>query len=99
MATINEIPDDVLETHILPLATEETKLRERIVELENVRNCREKELDELRTSFQESRTAWRKQKDEIKALSKLVKYYKMENEKQVSDCANSRFSESDDGDY
>jgi len=56
MATIQNIPEDVLETHILPLATEESELRENInmsVELIEKQN---EELKELRKKLLEIST-------------------------------------------
>ena len=76
MTTINEIPDDVLETHILPLATEEEKLRERITDLEQQKMVLEVNCDELEKSITKLKSIMSNNEERDRKNEKRIKYYK-----------------------
>lgn len=76
MATINEIPDDVLTTHILPLATEEEKLRQKITDLEElICILRENEVENEKENEEKDERIASLQKLNIEDRRRL-KYYK-----------------------
>jgi len=95
MATIQNIPEDVLETHILPLATEESELRENInmsVELIEKQN---EELKELRKKLLEAQEQIKNHHKRNRKNEKRLTYYKGQIDYLVSSSSNYTYDESD----
>ena len=93
MATIQNIPEDVLETHILPLATEQEKLREKIKDLE-------KEIEEIRNSLELKKKSLMEAEGQLenhhrrnRKNEKKLRYFKGQIDYLVSSSSNHSYSD------
>ena len=93
MATIQNIPEDVLETHILPLATEQEKLREKIKDLEEVIEKQKEELKEQQKNILLQQDELNTRHKQHKKDDKKLKYYKGQVDYLVSSSSNYSYSD------
>ncbi len=88
MATLNNIPDDVLKTHILPLATEEAELRQRIINLEEVNQEIRNLLEAQKLALMEAQKQLKNHHIRNRKNEKKVTYYKEQVDYLVSASSN-----------
>ena len=94
--SLNSIPDDVLNTHILPLATMEWELRDIIKELTGERDEFKKTLLENLEHLKTEKEKRNKLEVDAKKNAKLIKYYKNQVEELVGGSRNYTYDSDDD---
>lgn len=93
--SLNSIPDDVLNTHILPLATMEAELRDIIRELTGERDEFKKTLLENLEHLRDEKMKRNELEIDARKNAKLIKYYKNQVEELVGARQNTTYDSDD----